>query len=176
MPKGLKSQKLNLVEKLGVYFENEEHLSPVAARIFGYLILTGKSGATFDDIVTEIQASKSTISTGLMYLQNLNKVTYFTKTGDRKKYFIIDSSAFIKNIDERIEKWKEEKSIHFEIIAYKEMANEILRKENKVLFDTDFHHTYIAFLNSATQAISTLKDKVREKQQLFKQNNDSLNK
>ena len=41
-------------------------------------------------MVTILCASKSTISTHLNHLQDLNKIEYFTKTGDRKKYFIIN--------------------------------------------------------------------------------------
>ncbi|GAL00549.1 hypothetical protein JCM19314_2157 [Nonlabens ulvanivorans] len=76
-----------LVEKLGVHLENREQLAPVAARILSYIILTGKKGSTFEDLVTILCASKSTISTHLNHLQDLNKIQYFTKVGDRKKVF-----------------------------------------------------------------------------------------
>ncbi|MBP92991.1 MAG: transcriptional regulator, partial [Flavobacteriaceae bacterium] len=40
MIKTLKEKKHELVEKLGVHFENSEQLAPVAARILAYSILT----------------------------------------------------------------------------------------------------------------------------------------
>ena len=57
--------KMGLVEKLGVHLEKREQLAPVGARILSYIILTGKKGATFEDMVTILCASKSTISTHL---------------------------------------------------------------------------------------------------------------
>ncbi|MEP3837557.1 MAG: transcriptional regulator, partial [Algibacter sp.] len=45
-------EKMALVEKLGVHLENREQIAPVAARILAYIILTGKSGATFEDMVS----------------------------------------------------------------------------------------------------------------------------
>ena len=72
-------EKMDLVEKLGVHLENREQLAPVASRILAYIILTGKKGATFEDMVTILRASKSTISTHLNHLQDLKKIVYFTK-------------------------------------------------------------------------------------------------
>ena len=85
----LEKRKLELVEKLGIFLEKKEQIAPVAARIFSFIILTGKQGTTFDDLVTNLCASKSTISTHLNHLQDLKKLEYFTKPGDRKKYFIV---------------------------------------------------------------------------------------
>ena len=90
-------QKSALVEKLGVLLEKKEQLAPVAARIKSYIILKGKSGTTFEDLVSDLCASKSTISTHLNHLHDLKKIVYFTKPGDRKKYFTI-------NIDPKISK------------------------------------------------------------------------
>ena len=61
-----------------------------AIPILSYIILTGKAGTTFEDLVTNLGASKSTISTHLNHLQDLKKIEYFTKTGDRKKYFVMN--------------------------------------------------------------------------------------
>jgi Fic family protein len=69
-------EKMALVEKLGVHLENREQLAPVAARILSYIILTGKIGTTFEDMVKILCASKSTISTHLNHLQDLNKIVY----------------------------------------------------------------------------------------------------
>src|SRR5690606_23593601 len=99
MESQLKTKKFQLVEKLGVHFENTDHLAPVAARIMAYVILTGKTGTTFEDLVSDLCASKSTISTHLNHLQGLNKLTYFTKSGDRKKYFILNPDYILQSIN-----------------------------------------------------------------------------
>ncbi len=78
---------MGLVEKLGVHLENREQLSPFAARILAYIILTGKISTTFDDMVTILRASKSTISTHLNHLQDLKKNSLYHKNWRSQKIF-----------------------------------------------------------------------------------------
>jgi DNA-binding transcriptional regulator GbsR (MarR family) len=59
-------------------------ISPLAGRILGLLIVDGcKSGLSFENIVEKLAASKSSISTNIN-LFKMEKVYYFTITGDRK--------------------------------------------------------------------------------------------
>ena len=153
-------EKMGLVEKLGVHLENREQLAPVAARILSYIILTGKKGATFEDMVSILCASKSTISTHLNHLQDLNKIQYFTKTGDRKKYFVIKKDIIIQHIDKMVDHWKEERKIHEEIKDYKEAinSNKIENEEDK--FDLVFHEDYIKYIDGASSSIEELRTKI----------------
>jgi DNA-binding transcriptional regulator GbsR (MarR family) len=154
--------KMDLVEKLGVHLENREQLAPVAARILAYIILTGKRGTTFDDMVTILRASKSTISTHLNHLQDLKKIVYFTKTGDRKRYFIINKDMIVQHIDAMINEWQEVKALHLEIKKYKETINiqKTINEEEKL--DLNFHNDYIQFLDEASKSIKQLKIKLTE--------------
>ena len=156
-------EKMRLVEKLGVHLENRENLALVAARILAYVILTGKKGATFEEMVTILCASKSTISTHLNHLQDLNKIEYFTKTGDRKKYFVINKDSVVQHIDNLISEWQEVRELHLEIKEYKKSINEhtIEKKEEK--FDLNFHNDYIKFIDGATASIEELRIKIIEK-------------
>ena len=156
-------EKMRLVEKLGVHLENRENLAPVAARILAYVILTGKKGVTFEEMVTILCASKSTISTHLNHLQDLNKIEYFTKTGDRKKYFVINKDSVVQHIDNLIGEWQEVRELHLEIKEYKKSINEhkIEKKEEK--FDLNFHNDYIKFIDGATASIEELRTKLIEK-------------
>ncbi|GHC43645.1 GbsR/MarR family transcriptional regulator [Ulvibacter litoralis] len=153
-------EKMALVEKLGVHLENREQLAPVAARILSYIILTGKKGATFEDMVTILCASKSTISTHLNHLQDLKKIVYFTKTGDRKKYFTINSDMIVQHIDTMINEWKEVKSLHLEIKNYKEAFNTHETEEEK--FELNFHDNYIKFIDEASASIEELRSKLTD--------------
>lgn len=154
-------RKRELVEKLGILLEKKEHMAPVAARIFSYIILTGKQGTTFEDLVENLCASKSTISTHLNHLQDLRKLEYFTKTGDRKKYFIIntDFNTMVQRITDMVEDWKREKQIHLEIMDYKKHVNVTLEEQNR--FELDFHVDYIKFLDGATSSINKLKETLK---------------
>ncbi|SFN49344.1 DNA-binding transcriptional regulator GbsR, MarR family [Bizionia echini] len=160
MIKTLKEKKHELVEKLGVHFENSEQLAPVAARILAYIILTGKAGVTFDDLVSDLCASKSTISSHLNHLQDIHKISYFTKMGDRKKYFVINSDSLIQSIDAMIGQWEMEKELHIEITDYKREINTLKSTSSELKFDLTYHHNYIKFLNLAMASMSELKFQV----------------
>ncbi|WP_289044578.1 transcriptional regulator [uncultured Olleya sp.] len=157
-------QKMSLVEKLGVHLENREQLAPVATRILAYIILTGKKGTTFEEMVTVLCASKSTISTHLNHLQDLNKIQYFTKTGDRKKYFVIKKDTIIQHIDNMVSHWDEERKIHVEIKDYKESINDTKIKNNDEKFDLSFHDDYIKFIDGASDSIKALRVKITDNQ------------
>lgn len=151
-------RKCELVEKLGIFLEKKEQLAPVAARIFSYIILTGKQGTTFEDLVSSLCASKSTISTHLNHLQGLKKVSYFTKTGDRKKYFTLNNDTMLQGISSMVEEWEAEKELHLEVKEYKEDINKTLEEDDK--FDLDFHDSFIEFLDGAIESITKLKEKL----------------
>lgn len=156
--KTMDGKKGELVEKLGIHFERKKQMAPMAARIFSYVILTGKQGTTFEDLVSNLCASKSTISTHLNHLQDLKKITYFTKTGDRKKYFIMDHDTMIRDIGNLIEEWKSEQQLHLEIMDFKRDANKSLSDENK--FDLQFHESFVEFHDEAIKSINKLKETI----------------
>ena len=89
-------RKQVLIEELGVYFETEYDLPPLAARIFANLVVTDEDGLTFDDCIEKRGASKSSISTSLNLLQQIGFINYFTKSGDRKRYFKISEKDIEK--------------------------------------------------------------------------------
>ncbi|TVZ27150.1 hypothetical protein JM83_2175 [Gillisia sp. Hel_I_86] len=157
-------EKMALVERLGVHLETRDQLAPVAARILSYIILTGKKGATFEDMVSILCASKSTISTHLNHLQDLNKIIYFTKTGDRKKYFIINKYIIIQHIEKMMTSWNEEKELHLEIKNYKKSINDLETTSKEDEFDLEFHNDYIKYIKEASASIEILKTKLTDNQ------------
>lgn len=155
-------EKQDLVERLGVFMEQKEQLAPVAARILSYIVLTGKTGTTFEDLVRDLCASKSTISTHLNHLADLKRIVYYTKTGDRKKYYTINEDSIIQSIDVMMESWMTQKELHQEIKNYKGKINDH-NIEGILKFDLDFHDDYIQFLDEVTRSVSTLRSKIIEK-------------
>lgn len=154
-------EKEDLVERLGVFMEQKEHLAPLAARILSYIVLTGKIGTTFEDLVRDLSASKSTISTHLNHLADLKRIVYFTKTGDRKKYYTINEDSIIQSIDSMMESWMIQNELHQEIKDYKKKIN-LQNIAGASKFDLDFHENYIKFLNEVTQSVSTLRSRIIE--------------
>ena len=160
-------QRSALIEKLGVFLESKDQLAPVAARIKAYIILKGKSGTTFEDLVSDLCASKSTISTHLNHLHDLKKIDYFTKLGDRKKYFIINKDAICQNIDSMINSWANEKELHLEIRNYKEKVNASGVLDEDLKFDLGLHDDYIQFFEEVTKSVLKLRSKIAEKNNKF---------
>ncbi len=80
-------KKEKLVEEVGVYLEKTHQLTPLATRLYALLMLCPRSGHSFDEMVELSQASKSSVSTNINLLLNNGSVEYFTKPGERKRYF-----------------------------------------------------------------------------------------
>lgn len=150
-----------LIEKLGVHIESREQLAPLAARIFASLVLKGRKGETFENLVEELNASKSTIFTHLTNLQASHRITYYTKPGDRKKYFIISPNAMLNSMDEMIENWNRERELHLEIAAYKTDMNKDIEDIDEQ-FDIGFHSEYLNYVEQATILMKNLRIKLIE--------------
>ena len=166
----LEVQKKELIEQLGLQMERKHDLSPVAARILATLILTRQKGITFDRLVKDLKASKSTISTQLDHLQTGDKIKYYTKPGDRKRYFIINPNLMFNAIDEIVDKWETEKEIHQKIIEYKKTCNELCGPEEENEFDLDFQEDFRVFLEEATAAVQKLKLNIMNKKKSINNN------
>jgi DNA-binding transcriptional regulator GbsR (MarR family) len=95
-----------LVERIGRHFE-DEGFQPIAARIRGLLMVMDKERFTFDEIVEELNISKSTASTSLKNLQARGVVDYVTLPGERKRYFELKKKDAFDVIDEFERKTKE---------------------------------------------------------------------
>ena len=114
----IQKEKAELVEMFGVFFESTHHLPPLASRILGNLIIDGcKTGLTFEDLVERMSASKSTVSTSLNLLLKMEKVTYYTLTGDRKKYY--KPSPFSNRLQNYLKMIELEKTIIEKMMNYR---------------------------------------------------------
>src|SRR5690606_31154174 len=141
--------KKRLIEEMGVYFESQDILSPLSSRIFAYLALTGNSGATFDEIVEELEVSKSSVSTNLQLLQTMGRVGYYTKPGDRRRYFKIAAHNMVNRLDDKVASWQREKELHLKVLEYKklQLENSSLTTEEQQR-EMGFSTHYIEFLES----------------------------
>lgn len=114
--------KQDMIEMFGIHFEQQYNITPLASRILGVLIIDGcKSGITFEELVIKMKASKSSISTNLNLLQKMKLITYYTLSGDRKKYFkAAPLSERLKNYLTLIDN---EKILIEKVITYRENNN-----------------------------------------------------
>ena len=80
-------EQIQLIEELGLQLEETIKLSPLASRIYSLLILSSNDGLTFEEIRSIVPASKSSISVNINLLLQLDYISFYTKTGNRKRYF-----------------------------------------------------------------------------------------
>ena len=159
----LNAEKQLLIERLGVHIEKKDNLPPLAARIVSTLILTGKKGCTFEELVTNLQASNSTISTHLNNLQHLKTITYYTVCGDRKKYFVMNPDSMIIHMGEMLDTWEKEKQLHVAIMKYKEQINQNDPQHEDLHFDLEFHLDYLQYLEQASDSLRKIREKLSAK-------------
>lgn len=115
----IQKEREELIEMFGIYFESLYNLSPLAARILATLIIEGcKSGLTFEYLVEKLSASKSSISTNLNLLLKMEKISYFTIAGDRKKYF--KSAPINERLKNYLKLMKSEEFILDKMVSYRE--------------------------------------------------------
>jgi len=115
----IQKEKEELIEMFGVHFETLYHLSPLASRILGILIVDGcKNGITFEALVERTEASKSSVSTNLNLLLKIGKITYYTLPCDRKKYF--RASPFSERLTNYVKIIEFEKEIIKRMRSYRE--------------------------------------------------------
>ena len=116
-------EKQKLIEEAGLHFEKTQNLAPLAARIYAIMILSPNDGHTFEEIMMITDASKSSVSTQLNLLMQTKKVDYFTKPGDRKRYFKA-SRAYLRNtLKEYLENISEEIKMVEKIIKFNSTYN-----------------------------------------------------
>lgn len=124
------AEKKKLIEEIGVRFEQAQQISPLAARIYAVMILSPNDGTTFDEILEITGASKSSVSTQLNLLLQLKKVAYFTKSGDRKRYFRA-SKLYLKNtLEEYLENINKEIDLSEKITLFNATYNKNKFKKN----------------------------------------------
>lgn len=93
----IKKQK-ELIEKIGRQNEKEGY-QPLTARIMGLLMVMDKEEYTFEEIVQEMQISKSSASNALRNLEIRGVIEYVTYPGDRKRYFRMVSGDILEIVD-----------------------------------------------------------------------------
>lgn len=84
----LSDNKLKLIEELGIHYE-KSGLQPAASRVFALLMISDQNELTFEEIYEVLNISKSAGSNAINLLIDTQRVEYFTRPGERKRYFRI---------------------------------------------------------------------------------------
>lgn len=97
-----------IFQKLVNFSMNTYNLPPLAAKIYAYLTFDfALSGVTFEELVADLKASKSSVSCNLDLLIKSKHITVLNKIDERKRYFTLNPD-YIKirfgGIIDRLEK------------------------------------------------------------------------
>lgn len=82
----LTEEQKKLVEKTGLMHESEG-FPPAVSRVMALLIVCDRIELTFDEIRETLNLSKSATSNAINLAMKLDRITYLTRCGERKRYF-----------------------------------------------------------------------------------------
>lgn len=69
-------------------------LTPVASRVYAYLLFSGGEGITFEELLDYFKVSKSAISNAIKLLDTSGMIISKTRGGQRKRFFYPDMKLF----------------------------------------------------------------------------------
>ena len=106
------------------------HLPPLAAKIYAYLIFDfEREGVSFDEFVDIFCASKSSISSNLNLLLNLNIIKDFNKIDERKRFFVMNEQYMKIRFEEIIVKMEREISILQQLKAFRNTSDAVILRK-----------------------------------------------
>jgi DNA-binding transcriptional regulator GbsR (MarR family) len=142
----LSEEKLKLIEELGMHFE-KSGTQPAASRIFALLMIADNNELTFEEIYEILNISKSAASNAINLLIDTHRVEYFTRPGERKRYF----RCAIKSLNEGVQKTIES-MVFFNSILKKvlEQRSNETKEFNKGLEDVI---SYLDFMRAELPAL-----------------------
>ena len=98
-----------IFREMVTFYGEAFHLPPLAAKIYAYLIFDfERKGVSFDEFVEIFSASKSSVSSNLNLLLNLNIINDFNKIDERKRFFVMNEKYMKIRFQEIIEKMERE--------------------------------------------------------------------
>lgn len=160
----MEPEKYKLIEEFGLMLEDSYQLSPLGARIYALLVLS-KSGITFDEIRDSLRASKSSISTNINSLLQLKFITYYTKTGDRKRYFKTSNENLLTLLEKELKKAEKTLDIVRKVNAFKKKHYPVTFQENKPLGEI--------YMDYLTNHIENLKSAIENFRNVYEKQDDS---
>jgi len=112
-------------------------LSTLEARLFAYLYLTNKP-MTLDEMSEALGKSKTSMSTGIRSLADLNLVSQVWKKGVRKDLYLANSQPFKNFLNSYVSKWADATSRQKE--ALEEIKRWTSEKKEVIVSGDDIDH------------------------------------
>lgn len=163
MDSNIRKREEQLIEHQGAFYERYHNMSPIEARIFSLLLINGKRGTSFEQIVEKVAASKSTVSTNVKKLIEGDKILSFTERGDRKRYFIVNPVHFISSLNKELIRVQDELVINEEMISFKQEANLHIEKEEEKYQIVCQPSVYQDYLKESIELLSGFKQEIENR-------------
>lgn len=125
------------------------------------LILSEQEGISFDEFVEGLDSSKSSVSTNLQLLQISGRIVYFTKPGDRKRYFKISPYDLVEQLEKKIEQWETEKKLHLKIYGFKKKMYLKNDTYDENMPGLKYTKDYAALIDGLIQNLKKLQDNLK---------------
>lgn len=118
------------------FYGKTYNIPPLAAKIYSYLIFDfERKGVPFDEFVEVFSASKSSVSSNLTLLQNLNIIKDFNKIDERKRFFVMNEQYMKIRFGEIIVKMETELSILNQLKDFSKITDEDSLKKYEIYRD-----------------------------------------
>lgn len=110
----------SLLQKFSAHYVNVLGYPPNVSWVCAYMLFDFNSdGVTFEELVQFCEASKSTISGALKFLEEKEHIRHFYKEDDRKRYFVINDQYFINRYNDIRSNLINEKNLFIYLNKYK---------------------------------------------------------
>ncbi|MGV8914949.1 MAG: transcriptional regulator [Kaistella sp.] len=114
-----------IFSEMVTFYGDVYHLPPLAAKIYAYLVFDfNRAGVSFEEFVEIFCASKSSVSSNLNLLLNLNIIKDFNKIDERKRFFVMNENYMKIRFHEIIDKMQKELSILDKLSAFRNIEDE----------------------------------------------------
>ncbi|MXS72860.1 P-loop NTPase family protein [Chryseobacterium binzhouense] len=108
------------------------NLPPLASKIYSYLIFDfDKVGITFDEFVEVFSASKSSVSTSVSLLLNLQLIVDINKMDERKRYFFANDDYKRIRFEKIVQKMKDELKLMDDLKNFRGNENKDAEERNE---------------------------------------------
>ena len=116
----IKDKDIALFEELATQFQQVHQISPLAAKLYTYILLdVDQEGITFDEMVDFFGVSKSSISTSIQLLLQMKLVESCNKFNSRKRYFKINNHYLEFKLQNILDYVQKEKDLTLKYKAFK---------------------------------------------------------
>jgi DNA-binding transcriptional regulator GbsR (MarR family) len=94
----------HFIESMGLTLESEGW-PRIAGRIFG-LLLVSEDAHSLDDLATELQVSKGSVSTNTRLLEQRGVLERVSRPADRRDYYRVPRDLFSRTMAQRLARWQ----------------------------------------------------------------------